>query len=62
MAQYLEEMDVTVKELYFNHLDEIREGGTMNMFAAPQYLHERFELDIALARALFSEWCERHSK
>jgi len=62
MAQYLEEMDTTVKELYFNQLDQIRDGGTINMFAAPQYLHEVYDLDIALARALFSEWCERYSK
>lgn len=59
-AQYLEDMDVTTKELYFHQLDQIRESGTINMFAAPQYLHDVYDMDIALARALFTEWCERY--
>lgn len=39
-------------------LDELRESGETNMYAAPQYLQWEFGLDKAEARLVFQEWAK----
>ena len=43
---------------YFKYLNELRDGGTMNMMGAPRELQYEFGLDRAEAREIFSKWCE----
>tara|TARA_Y100000389_G_scaffold138618_1_gene136366 strand:- start:5600 stop:5764 length:165 start_codon:yes stop_codon:yes gene_type:complete len=43
---------------YFLYLDALREGGTINMFGAPQHLHETFGLSKEEAREIFFAWTQ----
>ena len=47
------------KEKIFEYLDEVRDSGVMNMFAAPQHLQERFGMEKKEARELVTEWMKR---
>jgi len=44
---------------YFEMLDNIRESGVMNMFAAPRWMEENCDLSRADARAVFMAWTEQ---
>ena len=48
----------------FEYLDELRESGVTNMFGAPQYLIDEFDLDKIDAREYVQKWMntfeERH--
>lgn len=39
-----------------DYLDKLRDGGTINMFEAPQYLMSEFGLEKKEARQAFIEW------
>jgi hypothetical protein len=43
---------------WFEVLDNIRESGAMNMFAAPRFLETECGLSRADARAVFAKWTE----
>ena len=43
---------------YFSSLDALRESGVMNMFGAPRWLQETFDLNRNEARAVFVSWTE----
>lgn len=45
-------------EEYFEYLDELRESGVTNMFAAPSYLQDRYSLDKVTARVVFKVWAD----
>lgn len=40
------------------YLDDLREGGTVNMYEAPRLLQQEFGLDKTEARAAFKEWAD----
>lgn len=42
----------------FIWLDDVREGGKVNMFGAYPYLAEMFELSKPLARKVWAKWAE----
>ena len=46
---------------YFETLNSLRDSGVMNMFGAPQWLEENFDLDRATAKAVFIAWTESFS-
>lgn len=43
-------------EFWFGILDEIRESGSINMFAAPRFLQEEFGLTKQESRDIVSAW------
>tara|TARA_R100001460_G_scaffold11574_1_gene26974 strand:- start:121 stop:324 length:204 start_codon:yes stop_codon:yes gene_type:complete len=43
---------------YFSSLDALRESGVMNMFGAPRWLQDNFDLNRNEARAVFVSWTE----
>ena len=49
MDQYLE---------HFVYLDELREGGTINMMGAPREMEHEFGIDKIEARKIFQLWTE----
>jgi len=46
------------EELIFEYLDDLRDGGSMNMMGAPRELQAEFGLDRIEAREIFELWCE----
>jgi len=46
-------------EMYFEILDDLRESGEINMFAAPRVLQEMFDLSKFEARDIVSAWMEQ---
>ena len=44
---------------HFVYLDELREGGTINMMGAPRELQYEFGLDKIEARKIFQLWTEQ---
>jgi hypothetical protein len=44
----------------FNYLDQLRDSGRTNMFAASPYLEQRFEMSIADARNVLSQWMKTY--
>lgn len=48
-------------EEYFEYLDNLREGGTINMMGAPRELQNDFGLDESEARKIFQLWTEQFS-
>ena len=47
---------------YFRILDALRESGTMNMYGAPRWLQDEFQLERDKAIEIFELWtqdCER---
>ena len=47
---------------YFHILDEIRESGKMNMFGAPSWLVENYDLTMDQAKEVFTAWTETFRK
>jgi len=45
---------------YFEYLEKLREGGTINMFGAPPYLQREFGLDKDEALAVWTRWTETY--
>lgn len=62
MAVFPEEIDPLVMALYFEELNQIREMGAINMFAAPQFLHETYGLNKDVAKTIFLEWTKTFEK
>ncbi len=50
------------KEIVFEFLDELRKGGSINMFGAAPYVQEVFDCDRREARDLVLEWMETFSE
>ena len=48
--------------LFFEDLNALRESGTMNMFGAPRWLKENYELSREEANHVFTQWTERGVK
>ena len=46
---------------YFVYLDELREGGTINMMGAPRELQNDFGIDKIEARKIFGLWTKQFS-
>ena len=46
---------------YFVYLDELREGGTINMMGAPRELQFEFGIDKLEARKIFGLWTKQFS-
>ena len=46
-----------MNDLYFEFLDDLRDGGTMNMMGAPRELENEFGLNKIQARSVFQLWC-----
>lgn len=44
---------------YFDFLDALREGGSINMFGAPSVLQQEFGLTKAEAFEIFTAWTEK---
>ena len=55
-------VDNTVRELVYEFLDDLRESGTVNMFAATLDLQEEFGFDRAMSRELLSDWMAQYGK
>lgn len=53
--QYLED-DMS---LFFADLNLLRESGTMNMFGAPRWLRDNYELSREEANYVFKQWTEK---
>ena len=47
-----------MNDLYFEFLDDLRDGGTMNMMGAPRELQNEFGLNKIQAREIFQLWTE----
>ena len=47
-----------MNDLYFEFLNDLREGGTMNMMGALRELQLYLGLNTADAREVFQKWCE----
>jgi hypothetical protein len=46
------------EELIFEYLDDLQDGGSMNMMGAPRELQAEFGLDKIEAREIFELWRE----
>ena len=61
-----EEELISQEEEMFRFLDELRETGAINMFAASQALCEMYHLSSSEARKVWSKWAkifsQRHPK
>ena len=56
MSDLLESAEINKTNFYFNILDNLRIGGTMNMFGAPRYLQDNFGMDRKDALDIFNKW------
>lgn len=45
--------------LFFTDLNLLRESGTMNMFGAPRWLRDNYELSREEANYVFKQWTEK---
>ena len=45
-------------EMWYAELDALRESGEMNMFGAPSWLMENFEMSKSAAKRIFTLWAE----
>jgi len=50
-----------VEQEWFAILDDLRDGGTMNMFGAPRYLHENYKISLQDARDVTTKWMKHGS-
>lgn len=46
-------------DFWFGILDDVRESGAMNMFAAPKWLQENFDLTKQEAREIVTAWMKQ---
>ena len=47
-----------MNDLYFEFLNDLRAGGTINMMGAPRELQNEFGLNKVQAREIFQLWTE----
>tara|TARA_S200000501_G_scaffold87645_1_gene80668 strand:- start:86 stop:238 length:153 start_codon:yes stop_codon:yes gene_type:complete len=45
--------------LFFEELNLLRESGTMNMFGAPRWLRDNYELSREESNYVFKQWTEK---
>ena len=45
-------------EVFFEELDGLRESGEINMWGAPAWLVENFEISKPEAKRIFALWCK----
>lgn len=50
-----------IKPEAFEFLEQLRSSGQVNMWGAAPYVAEEFEIDIKMARNLFTEWTKSFS-
>ena len=43
-------------ELFFDELNSLRDSGTMNMFGAPRWLRDNYDLSRDEAQHVFTQW------
>lgn len=48
--------------LFFEELNALRESGTINMFGAPRWLKDNYELSKEEANHVFIQWTEKGVK
>ena len=46
-----------MNDLYFEFLNDLRSGATINMAGAPRELQNKFGLNKVQARSIFQLWC-----
>ena len=51
-------MENEIKDSCYLYLDMLRESGEINMFEAPRYLRDEFNLSKSDAISVFLEWSE----
>lgn len=47
-----------VKDEHLEYLDSLRESGVTNMFGAPEYIHNAFDVTRNQAREIVQYWME----
>ena len=53
------EIITTKEQESFNDiLNELRESGSMNMFGAPRWLADRYEISRSKAKTIFANWAK----
>ena len=57
-----DELTQADREELFDHLDLVRESGEINIFDAPAYLREQFDLSRKCTAQIFAEWMENFSE
>ena len=48
-------------DIYFEYLDDLRDSGATNMYAAVPYLVEKFGLSMSEATDVLARWMESYS-
>ena len=43
-------------KLFFDDLNSLRDSGTMNMFGAPRWLRDNYDLNRDEAQHVFTQW------
>jgi hypothetical protein len=54
----VKEMPKGMTDEHLDYLDDLRDSGVTNMFAAPSYLQNEFALDKKTSVAYWSYWAE----
>lgn len=47
---------------YYLYLEKLRESGITNMYGAAPYLADAFDLDIATARTVLTDWMKNYKE
>ena len=47
-------------EIFFEELDALRESGEMNMYEAPRWLRDNYDLNREEAMHVFTKWTETY--
>ena len=50
-----------MREELYEALDALRVSGTMNMYGAPRWLQDQFDLTRMEAVSVWKDWCNKHS-
>jgi hypothetical protein len=56
MTTYIEE---GLQQEIYAFLDDLRDGGTINMFGAPKLVEENFNIHNKMARLVVKDWMYR---
>ena len=48
-------------DIYFEYLDDLRDSGATNMYAAVPYLAEEFDLSMSEASSILVRWMESYA-
>ena len=49
-----------MREELYEALDALRVSGTMNMYSAPRWLQDQFNLTRMEAISVWKRWCNKH--